>query len=184
MHATPWFKILAKVIPMHLCQDLLYRNKTQPRGVIMNNSDRIRRDRIDTIIMRTVFFFLVCIVILTALVRLSGQPLLAQSMRGPIQSERIIDIQSDIAGAARVTDIDGSIIADLSSGEGVFISVIDRAVRRERIRYGASQDGPVHLRLREGDKLSIHDPVTGHEINIMGYGPDNIAAIATLLVRN
>ena len=105
----------------------------------------------------------------------------AQPPNGDIVSERVIHLQGTVAGAARILDVDGAEIMRFASGEGGFVSTIDRVIRRERLRNGVSNEGALHVRMREGQRLSIFDPSTGREIELEAFGRDNIAKFEALV---
>ncbi|MEM0990232.1 MAG: photosynthetic complex assembly protein PuhC [Pseudomonadota bacterium] len=147
----------------------------------MSHAARLQREKNDRIAMRAVFFMLCTIVLLVAAARLTDRPLAAPTPVSDIKLERVIQIQTTLAGAALVTEMDGTVVADLPTGKGVFISVIDRVVRRQRVTAGVSADGPVHLQLGVNNRLSLLDPSTGRRIELVSYGKDNVAAFRGLL---
>ncbi|MEM1162306.1 MAG: photosynthetic complex assembly protein PuhC [Pseudomonadota bacterium] len=134
--------------------------------------------------MMAIVILLGAILALVAFARLTGMEPTAQPPRGPILSERIIHIDGNIAGAVRVTDQNDQVITDLPAGKGVFISTVNRVLLRERARFRADPDGPLHLRMREGNRLAIYDPATDRETELVAFGTDNVAAFAGLLTAN
>ncbi|MEM1421929.1 MAG: photosynthetic complex assembly protein PuhC [Pseudomonadota bacterium] len=150
----------------------------------MANAARIRHnpnDAVSRMMMRLVLLLVLTVLALTTAARLTDRPLEAQPLRGPIVSEQVFHLTGQINGAALVTDAQGDVILRYGPGEAIFISTIDRVIRRERRRSGASLDGPVHLRMREGGRLSIFDPSTARETELASFGDDNIAAFQRIL---
>ncbi|MEL7164660.1 MAG: photosynthetic complex assembly protein PuhC [Pseudomonadota bacterium] len=98
-----------------------------------------------------------------------------------ILDERIMLVDGSITGAATITGADGQPIAEFADGEAVFITTIARVVERQRIKSGVPLDGPIHLRRRAPNRLSVYDPVTRAEFGLSSFGKDNIAAFAALL---
>ncbi|MEL7252591.1 MAG: photosynthetic complex assembly protein PuhC [Pseudomonadota bacterium] len=142
----------------------------------------VRRDeKIPTALLRGILVLLGLVLTLVFYASITDRPLVAQPPDGAIVSERIIYLQGTPTGAARVLDADGSVIAQYSTGEGGFVSTIDRVIRRERLRNGVSNDGVLHVRMREGERLSIFDPATQREIELEAFGRDNIAKFAALV---
>lgn len=100
-----------------------------------------------------------------------------------ILDERIFQVDGSISGAATVTGSEGEQIAAFADGEAVFITTIARVVERQRIKHGVPLDGPIHLRRRAPNRLSVYDPLTQAEFGLSSFGKDNIAAFAALLVE-
>lgn len=150
----------------------------------MQRIDRIRypaQDLMPQRMIRAMFIMILTVVTLVALARLTDRPREAQPPRGPVLSERVVHIWGNTAGEARITDADGDLIAEFGTGKANFISVIDRVIRRERGRYNADPDGPLHLRLRAGNRLALFDPGTGRETELASFGNDNVASFSDLL---
>ncbi|MEL7092577.1 MAG: photosynthetic complex assembly protein PuhC [Pseudomonadota bacterium] len=98
-----------------------------------------------------------------------------------ILAERIMRVDGAITGEATITGADGQPIAEFAKGEAVFITTIARVVERQRIKSGVPLEGPIHLRRRAPNRLSVYDPVTRAEFGLSSFGKDNIAAFAALL---
>lgn len=96
---------------------------------------------------------------------------------------RDILLSGDMSGAAVVATPDGTLIAQLSPEEGGFVSGVWRVIQRERITHRVPLDGPVTLIGHENGRISIHDPQTGWQADLMGFGADNSRAFARLLVQ-
>src|SRR6056300_1692045 len=50
-------------------------------------------------------------------------------------------------------------------------------------QIGAPIDAPVIIRWRENNRLSVFDPQTEWQADLMGFGADNARAFATLLAK-
>ena len=142
----------------------------------------VRRDeKIPKALLRGVLTLIAVVLTFVFYASLTDRPLEAQPPNGAILSERIIHLQGNIAGAARILDKNGAEIGTFAAGEGGFVSTIDRVIRRERLRHGMPGEGVLHVRMREGERLSIFDPSTGEEIELESFGRDNINKFAALL---
>jgi putative photosynthetic complex assembly protein len=87
-----------------------------------------------------------------------------------------------LEGGVRVTDSEtGAVIADMPMDEAGFIAGVDRALRRERAKTGADPVGPVRLVRWIDGRMSVIDPASGWQIELMGFGRDNLKAFARLL---
>ncbi|MEL7258368.1 MAG: photosynthetic complex assembly protein PuhC [Pseudomonadota bacterium] len=130
----------------------------------------------------------VCTLVLTILAlvswsRFTGQPVTYVPPKGEITHERTFHLTGDMAGSATVTNLDGTLIADLSPQEGGFISGVWRVIQRERTKHRVAPDGPLTLVRYETGRIAIHDPSTGWSADLMGFGADNARAFARLLAQ-
>lgn len=113
--------------------------------------------------------------------RLTDQPLIATKPDSAVLEERLFRFEADMAGAVRVMDADGALLADLPPEQGGFISGVGRVIARERTKNRVALDGPVLLMRHENGRYSLRDPSTGWEVDLMGFGLDNARAFARLL---
>lgn len=121
------------------------------------------------------------VVALVALAKLTERPLVAVPDDVTILEERVIYLESTRAGAARVKNATGQIIASWGADDAGFVSTLARVIKRERQKRNASPGAAVVLRMRDGNIPTIFDPETGHEIELNGFGADNVAQVLSLL---
>ena len=134
------------------------------------------------IMVRIMFGLVLTILVLVTIARLTDRPLESTPPDGALITERSIHLSGDASGAARVLDgTTGSLIADFPSDKGGFVAGIERVIARERGKIGADMSAPVLLQLREGNRLSLTDPVTGWSAELMGFGATNSRTFARLL---
>jgi putative photosynthetic complex assembly protein len=131
--------------------------------------------------VRAMFALVVICLVLVSAARITGRPLESTPADTPVIRERAIHLSGDTSGAARVLDANGSVIADLPGDQGGFIAGVQRVIERERAKRGLTSDAPVLLQLREGNRLSITDPLTGWSAELMGFGATNTRSFARLL---
>ncbi len=125
---------------------------------------------------------LFCLV-LTAAHVWTGQPKDATPPTSSVIASRTLVIEGDMSGAAVVRDAaDGSLIADLAPEQGGFISGVRRVLDRERTKARVALDAPVVLTAHENGRMALTDPTTGWRADLMGFGQDNAAAFAKLLI--
>ncbi|WP_420556490.1 photosynthetic complex assembly protein PuhC [Roseovarius sp.] len=146
------------------------------------------QDGHDKELVPRVLVFAVCtfVLIVLALVtwsRLSGQPVTYTAPTGAITHERTFNLSGDMSGSATVTDLDGTLIADLTPKEGGFISGVWRVIQRERTKHRVALTGPLTLVRYDNGRIAIHDPSTGWNADLMGFGIDNAKAFARLLAQ-
>jgi putative photosynthetic complex assembly protein len=151
----------------------------------MTPQERLRqrdREMIPRTLLRAMFALVMASLAIVTYARLTDRPLEALPPAGvAIAKERTILLYGDMSGAARVLDLDGSVIADLSPQEGGFIAGIWRVLQRERAKNRAALDAPVRLVLWEDGRLSILDDTTGWRAELTGFGATNLDAFAKLL---
>lgn len=122
-----------------------------------------------------------CLIMVSAHVW-TGQPKDATPPQSAVVMEKVLFLQGDMSGAARVMDANGTMIADLSPEEGGFLSGMWRVLQRERIKARVALDGPIRVTAMENGRMAITDPSTGWSADLMGFGQDNAAAFARLLI--
>lgn len=131
----------------------------------------------------SMFAMVMIILVAVTIARLSGVTATATPPASPIKAQVALHIYGDQSGAVRVLDETGTVLADLSGDQGGFISGVARVVERERQRAGAPTDAPVQIIWRENNRLSIFDPQTGWQADLMGFGADNSRAFAMLVAK-
>lgn len=152
---------------------------TQPHQRYYTPKDR---DVVPTVMVRVLFgIVMLCLILVSAHVW-TGQPREAVPPVSPVVAERTIYLAGDISGAATVTDADGTVIADLSPEEGGFVSGVYRVIAHERKKARVAPDGPVVVAAFENGRMAVTDPSTGWSADLMGFGQDNAAAFAKLLL--
>lgn len=140
------------------------------------------RDVVPTVMVRLMFgMVMLCLILVSAHVW-TGQPKEATPPESAVVIERTLYLDGAMSGAARVTLADGTVIADLSPEEGGFLSGVWRVLQRERTKARTALDGPVVVAAYENGRMSVTDPSTGWSADLMGFGQDNAAAFAKLLL--
>jgi putative photosynthetic complex assembly protein len=152
----------------------------------MSETTRIytpEKDLVPRALVRMMFgLVMLCLIMVSAHVW-TGQPVASTPPDSAIKVQKTLFLQGDMSGSARVLDAHGTVIADLSSEEGGFISGIWRVLQRERTKARVPLEGPVTLTAFENGRMAILDPSTGWSADLMGFGQDNAAAFAKLLIE-
>lgn len=87
-------------------------------------------------------------------------------------------------GAVVVRDgVDASEIEVFASGTNGFVRGAMRGLARERRKHGVGRDVPFQLVLRQDGRLQIADPVTSASIDLVAFGPSNVAPFARILEK-
>ncbi|MEO1140190.1 MAG: photosynthetic complex assembly protein PuhC [Pseudomonadota bacterium] len=132
-------------------------------------------------LVRAMFGLVLVVLLLVTWARVTDQPVTYKAPTGAITHERTFHLTGDMAGRATVTQLDGTVIADLSPEEGGFISGVWRVIQRERTKHRVAPDGPLTLVRYVSGRIAIQDPSTGWSADLMGFGIDNAKAFARLL---
>lgn len=139
------------------------------------------RELVPRVLIRAMFGFVLIVLLLVSFARITDRPLEAKPIDGPIAQEKSIIILGTMAGAAKVVDVNGTLIADLSPAEGGFIAGVWRSLNHERSKSGANPIAPVRLVRFEDGRLALFDDTTDFRVELIGFGADNAAAFARLL---
>lgn len=141
------------------------------------------RELIPRVLLRAVALFVVLVVALVSWARFTGVPPMAMPNDSQITSERTIHLFGEMTGAARVLDANGQVIADLKPHEGGFIAGIARVLVLKRRQAGVDTAAPIRLVQFKDGHLGLRDDFTGWRTELLGFGKDNTAAFARLLVK-
>lgn len=139
-------------------------------------------EQIPKVMLRMMFALVLVVLALVTVATLSGRALESTpDYDTAVIRERVIYLSGDTTGAATVRDESGAVLHEFSPEKGGFIAGIERVIYRERMKRGITENGPVLLQLREGNRLSITDPTTDWTAELMGFGATNIRSFARLL---
>ena len=140
-------------------------------------------DPVLTNALRGMFAMVVLVLIAVTAFQFSGMQKSAIPPDAEIIAEAHISISTDQTGAVQVFNSHGEILADWDGDKGGFVSGVARVIERERMKIGAPIVAPVIIRWRENNRLSVFDPQTEWQADLMGFGADNARAFATLLAK-
>lgn len=148
----------------------------------MENQMRKRdKEMVPKILVQAMFALMIGSLGLVAYAQWAGVPNVGVLEASPIMDSREVTLVGDRTGKYEVLDADGAVLASTADPRGGFIGVIGRAIDRERQVFGVDTTGPITVALRENGNIAIIDPNTKMSIDLIGYGPDNVAAFAQLL---
>jgi len=123
---------------------------------------------------------MICVA-MVAISVLTDRPLDSTPPHEAVVTERMIYLSGEMSGAARVLDLNGQVIAELSPEQGGFIAGVYRVLVRERTKHGVAIDAPVRLVRTESNRIAVYDDTTNWRADLMGFGVDNSRAFARLL---
>ena len=129
--------------------------------------------------------FIICILILlivfVAAFRISDMRPYSISTKLDIKAEKEILLKINENGETLILDDDGSVLVSFSKEEQNFVSTVTKVLERDRKKVGIFENSTVFLRLSNKDRISIFDPQTEREIDLAGFGDENIQVFFNLL---
>jgi len=151
----------------------------------MNNIAMQNRpsEKIPKAMLRMMFALVVFILISVSVARVSGLSLVGTSPQSEVVAKASLYLFSEKSGYVRVLSSGGVLLANLSGEEGGFVSGVARAVDQERRKQGVELNAPIEVIWRENGRISVYDPSTAWQADLMGFGADNSRAFAMLLAE-
>ena len=100
-----------------------------------------------------------------------------------IISSKLIYIEQNDDLATKILNESGAILVEHPKGEQSFVSTVLTVINRDRLKKNLDKSGPLILQQKENGRLSIFDPSSGKEYDLMGFGEDNILVFRDILER-
>ena len=129
--------------------------------------------------------FIICTLVLliafVAVFRMSDLSPYSIPKQLDIKAEKEILLQIGENGETIILDEYGNVLVSYSKGQENFVSSVTKVLERDRKKVGIFENSNVFLRLDENDRLSIFDPQTEKEIDLAGFGDENIQIFFNLL---
>jgi len=139
------------------------------------------KELVPRMMVRAMFaLVMICLVMVSVYTWLDG-PAQYTAPDSPVVIERVLYLEGNMSGSAKVFAEDRSLVAEYGPEDGGFLSGMWRVLQRERTKARVDLYGPVIVRARENNRLEIFDPSTEWGADLMGFGADNSAAFAKLL---
>jgi putative photosynthetic complex assembly protein len=154
-------------------------------SVVRFDEDQLEKDLIPPVAIKATGAFLVLVVCLAAIARLTGvgttvDP--AAGERTPLVERSLVFVAGMGDGPVDLRDGDtGELISHFGPGEGGFVRGAVRPLNRERARVGADLEAPWRLTRWSDGALTLTDPITGVAIDLNAFGPTNALAFSALL---
>jgi putative photosynthetic complex assembly protein len=103
------------------------------------------------------------------------------SQNSKIISSKLIYIEQSDDLATQILNENGDILVEYARGEQSFVSTVLTVINRDRRKRNLDTTGPVILQQKENGRLSIFDPSSQKELDLMGFGEDNIFVFRGIL---
>jgi putative photosynthetic complex assembly protein len=139
------------------------------------------RDMVPRFLVIAMFSLMAASLALVSFARLTGMEPTATPSMSEIVAERTVSFAGDRNNGIVILDEDGIQIASSSENKAGFIDVVWVAVMRERTVQNTDPAAPIRIVRREGGRVDVIDDTTGWQLELIGYGQDNVAAFATLI---
>lgn len=133
------------------------------------------------VVVQAMFALMIGSMGIVAYAQLADVPQAGVLVEAPIVAERTVILTGDRTGIYTVADVDGTPIAISNADKAGFIGVIGRVFAFERDRMGVALDAPVRVVRRDNGNIAVLDDATGLNVELIGYGVDNVAAFARLI---
>jgi len=103
------------------------------------------------------------------------------SPNSSIISSKLIYIEQSDDLATKILNENGAILVEHPIGEQSFVSTVLTVINRDRLKKNLDKSGPLILQQKENGRLSIFDPSSEKELDLMGFGEDNILVFRDIL---
>ena len=103
------------------------------------------------------------------------------SQNSKIISSKLIYLEQSDDLATKILNENGAILVEHPKGEQSFVSTVLTVINRDRLKKNLDTSGPVILQQKENGRLSIFDPSSKNELDLMGFGEDNILVFRNIL---
>ena len=142
-----------------------------------------RRDveMVPRILVQAMFAVMLTALALTSFAVLTDRPKVGVLPPSPIVSEITVRLAGERNGDVAVIAPNGAVIARSDEAMAGFIGVMWRTMARERLRQGLPDTAPVRVVRRANGHVAVIDPASGLNVELIGYGKDNVAAFAKLV---
>jgi len=124
---------------------------------------------------------LVLVVALVAVFRISDFDPYSISKQASVKVEKEIILKIGENGETLILDQAGTVLLNYPKEEENFVSTVTKVLERDRKKIGVSKNSIVILRLSNSNRISIFDPQTERQIDLAGFGEDNIKVFYDLL---
>ena len=105
------------------------------------------------------------------------------SPNSTIISSKLIYIEQSDDLETRILNENGAILVEYPKDKETFVSTILRVINRDRIKRNIDKSGPLILQKKDNGRISIFDPSSEKEVDLMAFGEDNILVFRDILGR-
>ena len=105
------------------------------------------------------------------------------SSNSSITGSKLIYIEQSDDLATKILNENGAILVEYPKGEQSFVSTVLTVINRDRLKRNLDKSDPLILQKKDNGRISIFDPSSKKEIDLMAFGEDNILVFRDILGR-
>ncbi|MGR3485392.1 MAG: photosynthetic complex assembly protein PuhC [Paracoccaceae bacterium] len=139
------------------------------------------REMVPRILVRAMFGLMAAALALVAVAQWTDRPNTGVLAAIPVTDSRAVVIEGARGHYAWRDAATGAVLATSSEPGLGFLSVLGTALERHRGRAEVALSAPLEIVRRENGRIGLVDPSTGWRVDLIGYGRDNVAAVAAML---
>ena len=98
-------------------------------------------------------------------------------------SSKLIYLQRDQDSSTKILDESKIVLVEYPKGRETFVSSLVTVIERDRLKRNMDQSGPLILLQTDNKRISIFDPTTTIEIDLMGFGAENVRIFSEILTK-
>ena len=98
-------------------------------------------------------------------------------------SSKLIYLQRDQDSSTKILDESKIVLVEYPKGQETFVSSLVTVIERDRLKRNMDKSGPLILQQTDNKRISIFDPATAIEIDLMGFGAENVRIFSEILIE-
>ena len=98
-------------------------------------------------------------------------------------SSKLIYLQRDQDSSTKILDESKIVLVEYPKGQETFVSSLVTVIERDRLKRNMDKSGPLILQQTDNKRISIFDPATAIEIDLMGFGAENVRIFSEILTE-
>ena len=98
-------------------------------------------------------------------------------------SSKLIYLQRDQDSSTKILDESKIVLVEYPKGQETFVSSLVTVIERDRLKRNMDKSGPLILQQTDNKRISIFDPTTAIEIDLMGFGAENVRIFSEILTK-
>ena len=98
-------------------------------------------------------------------------------------SSKLIYLQRDQDSSTKILDESKIVLVEYPKGQETFVSSLVTVIERDRLKRNMDKSGPLILQQTDNKRISIFDPTTAIEIDLMGFGAENVRIFSEILIK-
>ena len=96
---------------------------------------------------------------------------------------KLIYLHRDQDSSTKILDESKIVLVEYPKGRETFVSSLVTVIERDRLKRNMDKSGPLILQQTDNKRISIFDPITAIEIDLMGFGAENVRIFSDILIK-